>query len=56
VTGASRGAGRAIAAILGEHGARVCLCGRSPRGQPTADDLLGTIDDAAEGSQAAQGD
>jgi len=48
VTGASRGAGRAIAAVLGEHGATVYVSGRSIRGQPTTDDLPGTIDDAAE--------
>ena len=48
VTGASRGAGRAIAAVLGEHGATVYVSGRSVRGQPTTDGLPGTIDDAAE--------
>jgi NAD(P)-dependent dehydrogenase (short-subunit alcohol dehydrogenase family) len=48
VTGASRGAGRAIAAVLGEQGATVYVTGRSVRGQPTTDDLPGTIDDAAE--------
>jgi NAD(P)-dependent dehydrogenase (short-subunit alcohol dehydrogenase family) len=48
VTGASRGAGRAIAAVLGEHGATVYVTGRSVRGQPTTDNLPGTIDDAAE--------
>jgi NAD(P)-dependent dehydrogenase (short-subunit alcohol dehydrogenase family) len=48
VTGASRGAGRAIAAVLGEHGATVYVTGRSVRGQPTTDNLPGTIDDSAE--------
>jgi NAD(P)-dependent dehydrogenase (short-subunit alcohol dehydrogenase family) len=48
LTGASRGAGRAIAAVLGEHGATVYVSGRSVRGQPTTDDLPGTIDDTAE--------
>jgi NAD(P)-dependent dehydrogenase (short-subunit alcohol dehydrogenase family) len=48
VTGASRGAGRAIAAVLGEHGATVVVTGRSVRGQPTTDNLPGTIEDAAE--------
>ena len=48
VTGASRGAGRAIAAVLGEHRATVWVSGRSVRGQPTTDGLPGTIDDAAE--------
>src|SRR5260370_36822175 len=46
-TGASRGAGRAIAAVLGEHGATVYVSGRSVRGQPTTYGLPGTIDDAA---------
>jgi NAD(P)-dependent dehydrogenase (short-subunit alcohol dehydrogenase family) len=48
VTGASRGAGLAIAAVLGEHGAIVYVTGRSVRGQPTTDNLPGTIEDAAE--------
>lgn len=48
VTGASRGAGRAIAAVLGEHGATVYVTGRSVRGQPTTDNLPGTIEDSAE--------
>jgi NAD(P)-dependent dehydrogenase (short-subunit alcohol dehydrogenase family) len=48
VTGASRGAGRAIAAVLGEHGATVYVTGRSVRGQPTTDDLPGTIEESAE--------
>jgi NAD(P)-dependent dehydrogenase (short-subunit alcohol dehydrogenase family) len=48
VTGASRGAGRAIAAVLGEAGATVYVTGRSKRGGPAADGLPGTIDDAAE--------
>jgi len=48
VTGASRGAGRAIAAVLGEHGATVYVTGRSVRGQPTTDNLPGTVEDSAE--------
>ena len=48
VTGASRGAGRAIAAVLGERGATVYVTGRSVRGQPTTDNLPGTIEDTAE--------
>jgi len=48
VTGASRGAGRAIAAVLGEHGATVYVTGRSVRGQPATDNLPGTIEDSAE--------
>jgi NAD(P)-dependent dehydrogenase (short-subunit alcohol dehydrogenase family) len=48
VTGASRGAGRAIAATLGEHGATVYVSGRSTRGHPTTDGLPGTIEDTAD--------
>lgn len=48
VTGASRGAGRAIAGVLGEHGATVYVTGRSVRGQPTTDNLPGTIEESAE--------
>src|SRR5436309_2899644 len=48
VTGGSRGAGRAIAAVLGEHGATVYVTGRSVRGQPTTDNLPGTIEKSAE--------
>src|SRR5262249_14081797 len=48
VTGASRGAGRAIAAVLGEHGATVYVSARSVRGEPTTDNLPGTIEEAAE--------
>jgi NAD(P)-dependent dehydrogenase (short-subunit alcohol dehydrogenase family) len=48
VTGASRGAGRAIAAVLGEHGATVFVTGRSVRGQAATDNLPGTIEDSAE--------
>jgi len=48
VTGASRGAGRAVAAVLGEHGATVYVTGRSVRGQPTTDNLPGTIEESAE--------
>jgi len=47
VTGASRGAGRAIAAVLGENGATVYVTGRSIRGQPTTDNLPGTIEESA---------
>ncbi len=48
VTGASRGAGRAIAAVLGEHGATVYVTGRSVRGSPTTDNMPGTIEESAE--------
>src|SRR3954469_22896607 len=48
VTGASRGAGRAIAAVLGEAGATVYVTGRTSRGMAGVDGLAGTIDDTAE--------
>ena len=35
VTGASRGAGRGIAVVLGDLGATVYVTGRSVRGEPT---------------------
>ena len=47
VTGASRGAGRAIAAELGAAGATVYVTGRSVAGGPTTDDVPGTIDETA---------
>ena len=49
VTGASRGAGRGIALVLGAEGATVYVTGRSVRGDSTRSDLAGTtIDDTAE--------
>jgi NAD(P)-dependent dehydrogenase (short-subunit alcohol dehydrogenase family) len=48
VTGASRGAGRGIAAVLGEEGATVYVTGRSARGGPTTLGRPGTIDDTAD--------
>ena len=48
VTGASRGCGRGIAAVLGEAGWVVYLTGRSVRGEPTTMDRPGTIDDTAD--------
>ena len=48
VTGASRGAGRAIALQLGEAGATVYVTGRSVRGAPTTENLPGTVDETAE--------
>jgi len=48
VTGASRGAGRGIALALGESGATVYVTGRSVKGQPTTDNMPGTIDETAE--------
>ena len=48
VTGASRGAGRGIALVLGEAGATVYVTGRSNRGGQRTEDLPGTIDETAE--------
>jgi NAD(P)-dependent dehydrogenase (short-subunit alcohol dehydrogenase family) len=49
VTGASRGAGRGIASVLGEAGATVYVTGRSVRGDLTKPALSGTsIDETAE--------
>ena len=47
VTGASRGAGRAIALELGAAGATVYVTGRSVAGVPTTDDVPGRIEDCA---------
>ena len=47
VTGASRGAGRAIALELGAAAATVYVTGRSVAGVPTTDDVPGTIDKTA---------
>jgi NAD(P)-dependent dehydrogenase (short-subunit alcohol dehydrogenase family) len=47
ITGASRGAGRGIALVLGESGATVYVTGRTLRGQPAPDNLPGSIDDTA---------
>lgn len=48
VTGASRGAGRGIALVLGEAGATVYLTGRSVRGQQTSELEGTTLEDTAE--------
>src|SRR5215218_6846123 len=48
VTGASRGAGRGIAAELGAAGATVYVTARSVRGGPTTDDLPSTIEESAQ--------
>ncbi len=48
VTGASRGAGRAIAAVLGEAGATVYVTGRTTRGVAQPEGLPGTIEETAE--------
>ena len=47
VTGASRGAGRAVALELGSTRAIVYVTGRSVRGGPTTDNVPGTIDETA---------
>lgn len=48
VTGASRGAGRGIALVLGEAGATVYLTGRSVRGAQTSELPGTTLEDTAE--------
>jgi NAD(P)-dependent dehydrogenase (short-subunit alcohol dehydrogenase family) len=48
VTGASRGAGRGIALVLGEAGATVYVTGRSVRGAASGPGGDGTIDETAE--------
>ena len=48
VTGASRGAGRAIAAVLGVAGATVFVTGRSVRGKPTTQGMPEVIEETAE--------
>jgi NAD(P)-dependent dehydrogenase (short-subunit alcohol dehydrogenase family) len=48
VTGASRGAGRAIALVLGGAGATVYVTGRSTQQTGATEQLPGTIDETAE--------
>lgn len=48
VTGASRGAGRAIALVLGRAGATVYVTGRSTRSGTSTEGLSGTVEEAAE--------
>jgi len=48
VTGASRGCGKGIAAVLGEEGATVYVTGRSVRGEPATLGRPGTIDETAD--------
>lgn len=55
VTGASRGAGRAIAIGLGSAGATVYVTGRSVAGGSTIDNLPGTIDETAREVTAGGG-
>ena len=54
VTGASRGAGRGIALVLGEAGVTVYLTGRSVRGAQTSELAGTTLEDTAE-QMAARG-
>jgi NAD(P)-dependent dehydrogenase (short-subunit alcohol dehydrogenase family) len=54
VTGASRGAGKGIALVLGEHGATVYVTGRSTRAEPNPS-RPGTIEDTAEAVTARGG-
>src|SRR3954454_6518146 len=55
VTGASRGAGRAIALELAAAGATVYVTGRSSRGTPQAEGLAGTVEDTADDVTARGG-
>ena len=55
VTGASRGAGRAIALVLGQAGATVYVTGRSVRGGATTENRPETIDETAEAVAARGG-
>src|SRR5262245_25004699 len=48
VTGATRGAGRGIACMLGEAGATLYCTGRSVRGQPASPQRPETIEETAE--------
>ena len=48
VAGATRGAGRGIARMLGEAGATVYCTGRSVRGRPATGSRPETIDETAE--------
>jgi NAD(P)-dependent dehydrogenase (short-subunit alcohol dehydrogenase family) len=54
VTGASRGAGRGIALVLGEAGATVYVTGRSLRGS-TTENMPGSVDETAEAVTARGG-
>ena len=55
VAGATRGAGRGIARMLGEAGATVYCSGRSSRGHPATPGRLETIEETAELVSAAGG-
>jgi NAD(P)-dependent dehydrogenase (short-subunit alcohol dehydrogenase family) len=55
VTGASRGAGRGIATVLGAEGATVYVTGRSTRGRPTVEEFPHAVEDTADEVTAAGG-
>jgi NAD(P)-dependent dehydrogenase (short-subunit alcohol dehydrogenase family) len=55
VTGASRGAGRAIALVLGEAGATVYITGRSTRSEAPAARRDGTLEETAEAAEQRGG-
>jgi len=55
VTGASRGAGKAIAIELGRAGWTVVVTGRSTRDAPSREGISGTIDETAEAVKVAGG-
>src|SRR5258708_35535054 len=55
VAGATRGAGRGIAAMLGAAGATVICTGRSTRGNPATPGRPETIDETADLVTAAGG-
>ncbi len=55
VAGATRGAGRGIACMLGEAGATVYCTGRSARGKPSARNRPETIEETAEMVEAHGG-
>ena len=55
VTGASRGAGRGIAAALGAEGATVYVTGRSERGSPAVPEFPHSVEDTADEVTAAGG-
>ncbi len=55
VTGASRGAGRGIAAVLGSKGATVYVTGRTTRHQAAVPEFPHSVEDTAEEVSAAGG-
>ena len=55
VTGASRGAGRGIATVLGAAGATVYVTGRSTRERPSVEDFPHAVEDTADEVTAAGG-